>query len=347
MFGFRFIKMQPTTYLLQYSGGKLKREGAGLAFWYYAPVTSLVAVPMESREVPFIFEEETLDFQKVTVQGQVTFRIAEPKRTAQLLNFTLNPSGSGYAAEDPEKFPARLVSAIQVLTRAELQRLPLRDALRASDRLVQTVLVELRGSEVVSLLGLEILGLSVVAIKPTPEMARALEAEARELLLRQADQATYARRNASVEQERAIKENELNTEIAVENKKRQIREAQMDAEAAVQEKRQQLEAAGLRGEVEMERQRKELVELAAQNSRQEADARAYTVQATVRPLAELDPKVLQSLASIGMEPRQQIALAFREISENAGKIGMLNLSPDLLQTLMAGDEHATRPANRK
>jgi hypothetical protein len=34
-----------------------------------------------------------------------------------------------------------------------------------------------------------------------------------------------------VEQERAIKENELNTEIAVENKKRQIRETQMEADA--------------------------------------------------------------------------------------------------------------------
>jgi len=33
MFGIRFIKIQPTTYLLQYQNGKLKREGQGLAFF--------------------------------------------------------------------------------------------------------------------------------------------------------------------------------------------------------------------------------------------------------------------------------------------------------------------------
>ena len=55
-------------------------------------------------------------------------------------------------------------------------------------------------------------------------------------MFREADEAIYARRNSAVEQERAIKENELNTEIAIETKKRQIRETQMDAERAVQEK---------------------------------------------------------------------------------------------------------------
>ena len=46
MFGIRFIKIQPTTYLLQYRRGKIVREGVGLAFFYYAPSTSLVAIPI-------------------------------------------------------------------------------------------------------------------------------------------------------------------------------------------------------------------------------------------------------------------------------------------------------------
>lgn len=44
-----------------------------------------------------------------------------------------------------------------------------------------------------------------------------------------ADEAIDDRRNAAVEQERAIKENELNTEAAVEHKKRVIREAANEA----------------------------------------------------------------------------------------------------------------------
>ena len=57
MFGIQFIKAQPTTYLLQYKRGKVIREGAGLSFFYYAPTTSLVAVPIGSTDVPFIFKE--------------------------------------------------------------------------------------------------------------------------------------------------------------------------------------------------------------------------------------------------------------------------------------------------
>ncbi len=113
---------------------------------------------------------------------------------------------------------------------------------------------------------MEVLGLSILAIKPTPETARALEAETREKLFREADEAIYARRNSAVEQERAIKENELNTEIAVENKKRQIRETQMDAERAVQEKKHLVEKEALAADIGMEDERKKLVALAAENA---------------------------------------------------------------------------------
>lgn len=334
MFGIRFTKVQPTTYLIQYAGGKIRREGTGLSFFYYAPGSSLVAVPVSSSDTPFIFKEVTADFQEVTIQGQVTWRIAEPKRIAQLMNFTLDAAGQKYVSEDPQKLPQRLLAVIQVLTRAELQNLPLRSALQASDSLVRSVLTGLRASETVSGLGLEILDLSILAIKPTTETSRALEAEIREQLLREADQAIYARRNAAVEQERAIKENELNTEIAVENKQRQIREAQMEAERAVQEKQQAMQKAELAAQIDLEAKRQELVKLAADNARAEADAKAYAAEAMLKPLAALDPKVLQALASTGMEPRQLIALAFRDLSENAAKIGELNLSPDLLQTLL-------------
>jgi hypothetical protein len=42
MFGIKFIKVQPTTYLLQYRGGKVVREGLGLSFFYTNYVNSLV-----------------------------------------------------------------------------------------------------------------------------------------------------------------------------------------------------------------------------------------------------------------------------------------------------------------
>jgi hypothetical protein len=334
MFGIKFIKVQPTTYLLQYRGGHIVREGLGLSFFYYAPTTSLVTVPVASTDTPFIFQETTADFQAVTIQGQVTYRVGDPKRLAAMLNYTLARDGETYAAEDPNKLPERVIHVINVLARAELQKLPLREAIRASDELVTAVKGRLVGAEEITALGLEVLGLSILAIKPTPETARALEAETREKLFREADEAVYARRNSAVEQERAIKENELNTEIAVENKKRQIRETQMEADRAVQEKKHIQQKEALEANIGLEDRRKNLVALAAENAKAEADARAYGVSTTMKALGSVDTNILQALATTSMKPEQLIAFAFQELAGKAEKIGQLNISPDLLRELL-------------
>jgi regulator of protease activity HflC (stomatin/prohibitin superfamily) len=334
MFGIQFIKVEPTDFVLQFKRGKIVREGAGLSFFYFAPTTSLVRIPIGSVDVPFIFEEVTADFQEVTVQGQLTYRVAEPKKLAQLMSFTLAPSGKDYVSEDPKKLPQRLINHAQVLTRASIKSLQLRDALGQSDELVAALRQGLQSAEAIASLGIEILGLSILAIKPTPETSRALEAEAREQVLREADEAVYSRRNAAVEQERAIKENELNTEIAVENKKRQIKETQMEAEKSVQQKKREIREAEMAAKIAIEEKNKDLVALSTANAREEADSKAYAIAAVMKALSETDPKTLQALTSVGMEPGQLVALAFKELAESADKIGQLNVSPELLRELL-------------
>jgi regulator of protease activity HflC (stomatin/prohibitin superfamily) len=311
-----FIKVPPTTYLLQYKRGKVKREGAGLSFFYYAPTSTIVTIPLASADVPLVFQEATADFQSVTIQGQLTYRVADPKRLAALLDFSVD-TPRVYHSDDPRKLPERLVHIMQTLTRAITQKLTLRDALVSSDAIVAEVLTQLRASDAISTMGIEILGLSLLSIKPTPETSRALEADAREALQRRADEAIYARRNAAVEQERLIKESELNTEIAVEEKKRQIRETQMAAEIAVEE------------------QRSQLIDRRVENEHKDADSRAYALTETLKPLRDLDWKTLMMLGGKNADPRMMIALAFQEMADNAQKIGELNVSPDLLKSLIS------------
>lgn len=334
MFGFKFIKVQPTTYLLQYTRGKLKREGRGLAFFYFAPLTSLVAIPMESHDVPFIFTQITADYQNVSIQGQVSYRVVNPKQIAELLNFTLDNRSARYLSADPENLPKRVINQTQVLLQSLIGQMPLRNTLKSGNVLVEQVAKNLSEAKEINALGLEILGLSILAIKPTPETARALEAEMRETLLKEADEAIYARRNTAVELERAIRENELTTEIAVENKKRQIREAQMDAERAMQEKQRQIEREQTEGKIDIEKLNKELVLLATENLKCQADAQAYQLTATMRALAGVEAKTIEALASMGMNSGQLVALAFRDLANNAEKIGHLNVSPDLLHELL-------------
>jgi regulator of protease activity HflC (stomatin/prohibitin superfamily) len=310
-----YIKIPATQYAIHFQQGLIRREGAGLSFFYYAPTSTIMAVPVVSTDAPFVFHENTADFQPVTIQGQITYRITDPKKAAALLDFSVDRFGR-YAADGILKLQERLIQATQVAARARTQTLGLRQALTTATTLSSEVQASLKSSEDVAKLGVEVLNVSVLSVKPTPEIAKALEAEAREALQGRSDEAIYARRNAAVEQERRIRESELNTEIAVEEKKRQIRETQMAAEIAV------------------EAQRTKLIDQRVENERKDADSRAYTLEAMMKPLRGMDWKKLMMMQKGGADPRQMIALAFEEMAVNAQKIGELNVSPDLLRSLI-------------
>ncbi len=334
MLGIRFMKAGPTTYVILYNKGRVAKEGTGISFFYYAPTSSVVSISLAGADLPFIFEEVTADFQEITIQGQVTYRVQDPNRLAEILNFTLAPNNKEYASEDPDKLSQKILNQVNVFMKTAVQRIPLRTAIQAADKLVGEVSGALGTCDVVRQLGIEIIDLSILAIKPTPETARALEAETREKILMGADEAIYTRRNAAVEQERSIRENELNTEIAVENKKREIQEAKVEAQRSVQQKRQAIKEEEMQGRISIEKRNQDLVALATRNSKAEAEARAYGVTAFMHAFDAVDPKVMQALAMAGMNPSQLIAAAFQNLAENAGRIGNLNISPDLLQELM-------------
>ena len=333
MFGFRYLKVPPTTHVIHYRRGRIVRQGPGLSFFYFASNSIIARVPAGSTDVPFVFEEVTADFQDATIQGQITCRVTDPAKLAALLDYSVDARGR-YLSDDPGKVAERLIHAVQILTRSFTQARTLHDLLVGSDALVNTVLTGIRASETVAMLGLEVLGVSILSIKPTPEMAKALQADARETLLRQADQALYERRNAVVEMERRIKENELNTEIAVAQKRRQVRETQLSGDIAVEE------------------QRAALVDQRIQNERKEAEARGDALRATLEPLRDVDWRTLLAMGG-NLGAKQLIALAFQDLARNAGKIGRLNITPDLLEALLQDDLDGidksvlTPPASRK
>jgi hypothetical protein len=336
----KFIKADPSTYLIHYKNGKIVKEGAGLSFFYYAPSSSLVCVPLGSDNIDFIFTELTEDFQSVTVQGQIACKIVNVRKLTSMLNFTVDKKGR-YLSEDPEKLRQKLLNLVQVITRRELAALALREAMAAAESIASAIRTEAASSPLLAELGLEIIDASVLAVMPNKETARALEAETRETLLRQADEDVYRRRNAAIEQERLIKENELNTEAAVETKKREIMERRMEALKVEQEKKQEMDEAKTAGRIVLEKQNETLVAVRAENDKKLADAKAYGLDAILRPLRESDSRLIQALVTRGMEPAQLIAMSFKELAEQAGKIGQLNLSPDLLHQLLEKDDGKT------
>ena len=314
MLGIQFFKADPTVFVLHSKNGEVMRSGPGLSFFYFAPTSSIVAVPINTVDVPFAFQLVTKDFQTVTLQGQLGYRVADPAKLASLLNYTVGPRG-GYLSDDPKKLADRLVNLAQTVAFSSIQTLSLEQAVSGTQALIAALLEKIRKSELPGTHGVEIIALSILSVRPTPETAKALEAEAREQFLRKADQATYARRNAAVEEERKIKESELNTELAVEAKRRQIRESKMAAEIAI------------------EQQRVNLLEQKIANERKEADAKAYAVEQSLAPLKNMDWRTLMAIGRGGVDSNMLISLAFHDLADKAEKIGTLNITPDLLQTL--------------
>lgn len=320
------------TYVIKFKNGQVDKEGRGLSFFYYAPTSSISAVPIGSNNLPFIFNETTKDYQTVTIQGQITYKIGNPRQLADVLDFTVNGNGV-YKKDDTEKLNQTIVNEAQTATSSFIHQLGLKEAIRSA-KTVETKITEgLTNSQAIKLLGIEILSINILAIKATPEMGRALETETREKLQQEADQAIYERRNFAVEQERKIKESELNTEIAVEEKKKQIAEKQAESEIQQADNDRKLREMKVQADISIENQRKLLIEQKTDNQRKEADAQGYVLETTLKPYKELDWKILTALNN-NTDPRFNISLAFRELAENAGKIGTLNISPELLDTLL-------------
>lgn len=334
MLGIHYFKADSSTFVIKTVNGKVRKTGKGLSFFYNLATASIAAIPVSAQEAPFIFKLLTADFQSVTVQGQVTYRVTSPEKTAEVLNFSLKNDGISYVSEDPLKLSDRVIRIVQSIVQSQIQGTNLRETLKLAQILVNRLREQLAGASALTALGIDLLDISISAIQPTPETARALEAEAREALLKKADDAIYDRRKSAVEQERTIKEAELQTELSVQQKEQEIEESRLLNERTLQRGQIETERERLLAEIAAETQRKTLVTLHAENSRQQADAEAYGITERMKAFRELPVENLKAMALAKMDPEQLLAMAFETLAQNAGKIGELSITPDLFGHLL-------------
>lgn len=339
-----YMKFSPNQYVLRYKKGKLIAQGAGLSFFFWARNTAACALPISGTDIDFMFEETTQDFQTVTVQGQLTCRITDYQKAAAALDFAVNLRNGTYVDQPMEKLSKRMVNLSHVQIKSHIGAMGLTEAVQSSHSLADAVLAEMEHSEECAATGVSVTGFSILRIRANPETARALEAKTRENILQESDDAIYVRRNASIEQERKVKENELNTLISVEEKKKAIKETELqtkrlelegegelqmiEVRSLTQQEQMRLDAA-----IALERKRQELTDLRLANAKKDADAEAYRIRVIMEAYNALSADVLVALATMSMEPEKIIAQAFHQLAANPGKIGTLNITPDLLESL--------------
>lgn len=334
MLPIKYYKADASTFVIKTVNGKVKRQGKGLSFFYNPTTTSISALPINVQEAPFIFGLQTSDFQTVKVQGQVSYRLEEAEKTADLMNFTLAKDGLSFISEDPMRLSERVIRNIQTTVQTAMQASSLRDALVSVQSLVKLLNDTLGDDQSIKQMGIGILGVSISAITPTPETSKALEAVAREEILKESDDAIYGRRKASVEQERTIKEAELKTELSVQQKQQEMEEQRAENQRVLLRSQAQIAQEQIQAEIDQENQRSAFVSQKADNSRTEADAEQYAITAKMNAFKTLPVENLKAMALANMDPEQLIAMAFDSLAQNAGKIGELTITPDLFGKLM-------------
>lgn len=333
----RYRKFDPTDYVMKVKKGKVVEQGLGLSFFYNTMNTSMMVIPATAFDSSFAYDDiMTADFQKISVQGDISYIIADYEKASRMVNFSYKDNKKEYEAtlsEARAKMAKRIMNLTKVYITKFISTKNVREAIKAADELAEVLRNGLKADGTIQEFGIQILAVSILGILPQLDTRKALEAATREEILKQQDDAIYKRRNAAIEQERAIKENELNTEIKVAEKAKEKKEREMETKRMLQERQAELDAKKISNDIALEEERQKLVDLQTENEKKKSDAKAYDSEVLLRTFTGVDAEIIKALAVSGMDSKSLIAKAFVEIGDKADKIGVLNVSPDLLETL--------------
>lgn len=316
----RHLRGTATVHVQHVRNGRVRHAGTGLSFWFRPLSAVLSEVPVADRELPLLFHARTSDFQDVTVQATVTYRIADPDLASSRIDFSVDPDTGAWRTMPLDQVAGLLTEIVQQQSLALLAAMPLTRALVTGvETLRSTVGGTVSGDVRLAETGIEVVALRVVAIRPEPEVEKALRTPAREQVQQEADRATYERRAVAVERERAISENELQSKIELAR-----REEQLVTQRGANSRREAEEQAAA-GQIGAEAQARRTLTLAegeaeATRTRGEADAAAESALLAAR--RDLPETVLWTEA-------------LRELSGRLPDIDHLVLTPDLLSPLLA------------
>jgi regulator of protease activity HflC (stomatin/prohibitin superfamily) len=309
------LRADSSRHVIRYRRGEPVASGRGLSFWFQPLNTGLVEIPIDDRELPFLFHARSSDYQDVSVQGVINLRIDDPARLAERVDFSIDARSGAYIETPIEKLAALVTELAQQFTWDYLIRHPLGEILENGFEAIRNrINAGLREDPGIAELGLGITSVRVIAVKPEKEVEKALQTPARETIQQEADRATFERRAQAVEKERAIQENELQNQIELAKREELLIKQRGDNER----RRVTDETDAKRIETEARAVRTGLM----------AEAEAERIKVTESARAQTEAERMSIYRDYPTEVL--MALAAQNFASNMPAIEHLNVSPDMV-----------------
>ncbi len=371
----KHLRSESNMHVRRFRNGNLKASGRGLAFWFLPMGSSIAELPTDDRELQFIFQGRSRDFQEITVQGEVIYRVIDPDCLADRIDFSIDLETGAYRNQPLEQLAALFTSSAQKHAGRYIAGRDVKTLVVDGPEQIQLAIEKGLASEpVFSEMGLEVVSLGIDSIRPVAELEKAMQTPTRESIQQNADEAVFQRRALAVEKERAIAENELQNriELAVReeklisqqgaNERRRVEERAVADETEVKSRiqREKMEAQAkleqVRRQTESDSERKRILSQAdSQAKRLDAETRAQSRR--VLSAAEAEARRAEGLAeaeaaeaiglaeAAGEKERMAVyqtlpasvvfALALQEMAGKLQSIEHVNITPDVLQTNLA------------
>lgn len=311
------LRSDASNHVIRYRKGQVRQSGRGLVFWFRPETASIAEIPMDDRETTMFVTGRSQDFQQVAVQGMLTWHVVDPELLAERVDFSIGLFNGKLQGEPIERIETRLAGLVNQAALQYLAEAPVRALLDVGiEPLRQRLEAALAAATSLTDIGIAVVAVRVTSLAPSSELERALQTPTFEALQQKADEAMFERRALAVEKERAIAENELATKTELAR-----REKTLISEEAENARNR---ATGL-----------------ADAQQIEADAEAGRIRVIGAAKAEADGAHIAIYRDL--PPAVLMGLAARELAGKLDTIEHVNVTPDLLASLI-GEFRKSAPA---
>lgn len=326
---FAHLRAETNQFILHHSNGKLTRRGPGISYIFNPLVSAIAQLPREDWETTFLMRERSSDMQEVAVQCTLTYRFADHEVAASRFNFSISLDRGQWLDPPHERLASFWSQRAQKPARDYLVGVPVVEALKNGPSAIRAAIEQaFAGDAEIKAMGLELISVQVTNVAPESDVEKALQTPTREAIQQKADEATFARRAMAVEKERAIKENELATEIELAARQEDLLRRQGANALLAANQASEVAMAQVLASIEQEK-------LSADGKAEQARIRAAGEADSVRTLAAARAEAEARRVEIysGAPSQVIMGLALQQFAQKIETINHLNITPDMLGSM--------------